>query len=221
MKTVGYRTAAFVAAYPVAAAFGFGQGFDSFDESFHESGDADLGAERPGNEVADKAAAWLRSRHDAPFFAWVHFYDPHAHHSPPEPFRSRFAGRAYDGEVAFVDAQIARLLDAVNGAGKQDDTIVLVVADHGESLGEHDEQTHAVLVYESTLRVPLIVAGPGVPGGRRAAARAGTIDIVPTLLALLGSLRRTRRCRAATSGRRLPVRACPVNPCTPRACSDA
>ena len=89
---------------------------------------------------------------------------------------------------------------------------MMVVADHGESLGEHDEQTHAVLVYESTLRVPLIVAGPGVPAGGRAAARAGTIDIVPDAAGACLASGRMRRCRAAISGRHLPVRACPVRP---------
>src|SRR4029079_10912786 len=106
LKRRGYTTAAFVGAYPVAAAFGFNQGFDTFDEEFHESGPLDAGAERRGNEVADASLRWLADRREDPFFAWLHFYDPHAPYDPPAPYRERFAGRLYDGEIAFADAQI-------------------------------------------------------------------------------------------------------------------
>ena len=166
-------TAAFVGAYPVAAAFGFNQGFDTFDEEFHESGLGDQGAERRANEVADAALRWLaRGGRGTPFFAWLHFYDPHAPYDPPPPYRERFAGRPYDGEIAFTDAQVGRVLDALRASGHDRDTVVMVLADHGEGLGEHDELTHAVLIYQSTMRVPFIVAGPGVPAGaRRVAAR--------------------------------------------------
>src|SRR5438093_5035212 len=104
LKRLGYRTAAFVGAYPVAAAFGFAQGFDTFDEEFHESNPGEQGAERRANEVADAFIRWLGPakagpyENDAPFFAWVHFYDPHAPYDPPPPYRQRFAGRPYDGE---------------------------------------------------------------------------------------------------------------------------
>src|SRR3954463_6126278 len=122
LKRRGYTTAAFVGAYPVAAAFGFNQGFDTFDEEFHESGPLDAGAERRGNEVADASLRWLADRHDDPFFAWLHFYDPHAPYDPPAPYRDRFAGRLYDGEIAFADAQIGRVLDAVHASGRDRDT---------------------------------------------------------------------------------------------------
>ena len=188
LKRRGYRTAAFVGAYPVAAAFGFGQGFDTFDEEFHESSPGDPGAERRANEVADAAARWLGSlgTADAAFFAWLHFYDPHAPYTPPSPYRERFAGRPYDGEIAFTDAQIGRVLDGLRSSGHERDTVVMVLADHGEGLGEHGEATHAVLTYQSTMRVPFIVAGPGMPGGRTISARVATIDVVPTALGLLG-----------------------------------
>jgi arylsulfatase A-like enzyme/Tfp pilus assembly protein PilF len=187
LKRRGYRTAAFVGAYPVAAAFGFGQGFDLFDEHFHESAEEQQGAERPANEVADAATAWLRSQGAVPFFAWVHFYDPHAPYVPPSPWRERFSGRPYDGEIAFVDEQIARIFDALRANGTADRTIVAVLADHGEALGEHGEATHGVLVYQSTMHVPFIVAGPGVPAGQAVAARVSTTDLLPTLLSLLGA----------------------------------
>jgi arylsulfatase A-like enzyme/Tfp pilus assembly protein PilF len=188
LKRRGYRTAAFVGAYPVAAAFGFGQGFDSFDEEFHESSPGEQGAERRANEVADAAGRWLTSTASqrAPFFSWLHFFDPHAPYDPPSPYRERFAGRPYDGEVAFTDAQIGRVLETLKASGHADDTVVMVLADHGEGLGEHGEATHAVLTYQSTMRVPFIVAGPGVPAARSIASRVATIDVVPTALGLLG-----------------------------------
>src|SRR4051812_41469302 len=182
----GYATAAFVGAYPVAAAFGFNQGFDTFDEEFHESTPEDNGAERRANEVADRALRWLSARSSGPFFAWLHLYDPHAPYDPPAPYRDRFAGRPYDGEIAFADAQIGRVLDALRASGRDRDTIVMVLADHGEGLGDHHELTHAVLTYQSTMRVPWIVAGPGIPSGGEVRARVATIDVVPTALGLLG-----------------------------------
>jgi arylsulfatase A-like enzyme/tetratricopeptide (TPR) repeat protein len=182
----GYRTAAFVAAYPVAAAFGFAQGFDVFDEGFHESPIPGEGAERPGNEVADAALKWIGAGGASPFFLWLHFYDPHTPYHPPAAFASAAPGRPYDGEIAFTDAQVGRVLDGLRAAGHADDSVVAVVADHGESLGEHAEQTHAILVYESTLRVPFFLAGPGLPAGRVVSERVGTVDVTPTLLALAG-----------------------------------
>ena len=187
LKRRGYHTAAFVGAYPVAAAFGFGQGFETFDEEFHETSPVDQGAERRANEVADAAGRWLAAAPtDAPFFAWLHFYDPHAPYSPPSPYREQFAGRPYEGEVAFTDAQIGRVLDALRAAGRDANTVVMALADHGEGLGDHGEATHAVLTYQSTMRVPFIVAGPGVPASRTIKTRVATIDVLPTALGLLG-----------------------------------
>jgi arylsulfatase A-like enzyme/Tfp pilus assembly protein PilF len=186
LKQRGYRTAAFVGAYPVAAAFGFNQGFDTFDEEFHESSPLDQGAERRANEVADAALNWLGTQTSDPFFAWLHFYDPHAPYDPPPPYRDRYRERPYDGEIAFADAQIGRVLDALRSSGRDRDTVVMVLADHGEGLGDHDELTHAVLIYQSTMRVPFIVAGPGIPRGRVVPSRVATIDVLPTALGVLG-----------------------------------
>jgi arylsulfatase A-like enzyme/tetratricopeptide (TPR) repeat protein len=181
----GYRTAAFVAAYPVAADFGFARGFHEFHEDLHESPVPGEGAERPGNEVADQFIAWLERPARAPFFAWVHLYDPHAPYAPPPPFRERFAGRAYEGEIAFADAQVGRMLDALARQGRERDTLVVALADHGESLGEHGERTHALLVHEATQHVPLILAGPGI-APRVVEDRVGTVDVLPTVLRRLG-----------------------------------
>jgi len=194
LKRAGYVTGAFVGAYPVAAAFGFGQGFDTFNEDFHETTVGDPGAERRANEVADAALRWLESsstkpglfERGHPFFAWLHFYDPHAPYAPPPPYRDRFSGRPYDGEIAFTDAQVLRVLDWLRASGHDADTVVMLMADHGEGLGDHHEQMHAVLVYQSTMRIPMMVSGPGLPAGVVVPARVGTIDVVPTVMGLLG-----------------------------------
>jgi arylsulfatase A-like enzyme/Tfp pilus assembly protein PilF len=186
LKAAGYRTAAFVGAYPVAAAFGLGRGFDEYHEGFHQVPIPGQGAERPGNEVADEVMAWLKSPPKAPFFAWAHFYDPHAPYTPPSPYREEFKDRPYDGEIAFADAQLGRILDALDATGHRDDTVIVAMSDHGESLGEHDERTHAMLIYEATLHVPLLMAGAGVPRGQVVTERVGAVDVLPTVLGLLG-----------------------------------
>ncbi len=187
LKALGYRTGAFVGAYPVAAAFGFRQGFDAFTENFKESEEPGAGAQRPANEVVDDALSWLSAPAAAPFFAWVHLYDPHAPYTPPEPYRATFANRPYDGEIAFTDAQLGRLFESLKASGRESNTIIAVVSDHGESLGEHGELTHAVLIYGSTLHVPLVIAGPGIQGGATVETRVSTVDLAPTFLRLLGS----------------------------------
>ncbi len=201
----GYETAAFVGAFPVAGAFGFARGFSVFDEGFHGTGQGQV-AERPANEVADAAVGWLRARGARPFLAWVHFYDPHEPYAPPAAERARFA-HAYDGEIAFADAQLGRLLEALRAAGLEERTLVAVLSDHGEGLGEHGESTHGLLLYESTLRVPFVIAGPGVPPRRVVEERVGTIDALPTLLSLLGLARPEglpgRDLRPALGGRPL------------------
>ncbi len=186
LKRAGWQTAAFVAAYPVAAAFGFGRGFDTFSEGLTEAQPGRI-AERPADAVADSAVErlWSLARSAQPFFAWVHFYDPHLPYTPPEPYRSRFVN-PYDGEVAFADAQLGRVLQTLREAGREASTFVVVLSDHGEGLGDHGEAGHGLLLYESTLRVPFVIAGPGIAAGTVVRQRVGTVDLVPTVLALLG-----------------------------------
>jgi choline-sulfatase len=208
LKGHGYRTAAFVGAYPVAAAFGFRQGFDTFSEDFKDSPIPGAGAQRPASDVVDATLAWLATPSDAPTFVWVHLYDPHAPYDPPEPYRTQFAGRPYDGEIAYTDAQLGRVFDWLRSSGREADTVVAVLSDHGESLGEHGEMTHAVLLYEATLHVPLLLAGPNVPAGLSVPARVTTVDLAPTLLRLLGltppPAMTGRDLRPALRGERLP-----------------
>jgi choline-sulfatase len=162
-KEAGYRTGAFVGAYVLSRRFGLDEGFDTYDDSVQRDAARVemLEAERPGAAVVDSALAWLGSQarsHHQPFFLWIHLYDPHAPYEPPAEFRG-LGGHAYDGEVAYADAQIARVIGAVEAGGAIGNTVVAVTGDHGESLGEHGENTHGMLLYDGALRVPLVISG--------------------------------------------------------------
>jgi choline-sulfatase len=175
----GYRTGAFVGSFILDHRFGLGRGFDRYDDEIPRDADEKGGtieAERRGSEVVDRALAWLKETDSRPFFAWVHLYDAHAPYAPPAPYP-----QTYDGEVAYVDAQVARLLTAID----RKRTIVVVVADHGEALGEHGELTHGLLLYEPTLHVPLIVAAPGIKA-QAVRSAVSTVDVAPTIAALAG-----------------------------------
>jgi arylsulfatase A-like enzyme/Flp pilus assembly protein TadD len=169
LKAAGYLTAAFVGAFVLDRRFGLAQGFDVYDDQIPRDPRATerLEAERPAGAVIDRALAWLNqqspvSNHQSHWFIWIHLYDPHAPYAPPPDYRGR-TGTPYDDEVAYADAQLARLVDAMRASGALDRTLVVVAGDHGEGLGDHGEQTHGMLLYESTVRVPLIVSEPGRP----------------------------------------------------------
>jgi arylsulfatase A-like enzyme/Flp pilus assembly protein TadD len=189
----GYRTGGFVGSFVLDHRFGLNRGFDVYDDEIPRDPTdlaESLEAERKGEVVVNRALAWLDQADARPFFAWVHLYDAHAPYAPPEPYRSRFAGREYDGEIAYVDAQVARLLTDLERRGLRDKTIVAVIGDHGESLGEHGELTHGLLLYEATLHVPLIIAAPEVqPGVVRQPLSAA--DLAPTIAGLAGLALRT------------------------------
>jgi arylsulfatase A-like enzyme/Flp pilus assembly protein TadD len=185
-QAAGYATGAVIGAAVLAPEFGLAQGFDHYDASMPERRANAAGFyERPAQEVTDAALAWLR-RTDGPFFLWVHYYDVHASHEPPEPFATRFPKRPYDGEAAYVDQELGRLLASLEGRDRLAGTLVAVTADHGEGLGEHGESTHSYLIYDSVLHVPLIVAGPGLPAGRRVPGVVANTGLAATLLRLAG-----------------------------------
>jgi arylsulfatase A-like enzyme/Tfp pilus assembly protein PilF len=183
----GYRTGAFVGAFVLDRRFGLSRGFDVYNDDIASArkADATLEAERPAEEVAAGAVEWLKKTDSKPFFAWVHFYDPHAPYGAPEPFGKSFAQNPYDGEIAYVDTQVGRLLAELDRQGVADHTIVLIVGDHGEALGEHGELTHGVLLYEPTLRVPMIIRAPGLLEPGAVAHTVSLADIEPTLASLL------------------------------------
>jgi arylsulfatase A-like enzyme/tetratricopeptide (TPR) repeat protein len=187
LKTAGYETGAFVGSFVLDRRFGLDRGFDTYDDAIERDPDAPSGlaAERSGAIVVDRALDWLRRRPAAPFFLWVHLYDAHAPYVPPEPFATRHAGRPYDGEIAGVDAQVGRLLQILDARGLAGRTLVAVTADHGESLGEHGEPTHGLFVYESTLRVPLLLRLSSVPKATTVREPVSLADLAPTLAGLL------------------------------------
>jgi arylsulfatase A-like enzyme/Tfp pilus assembly protein PilF len=186
LKANGFRTAAFVASFTLDSRFGIGRGFDLYDDRFQEDEILkNFRSERKADQVFAAFSAWLDGQGPEPFFAWVHFYDPHLPYNPPSPFREEFADRKYDGEIAFTDFTIGRILDKLRAKQALDSTLILITGDHGEALGERKEIDHGLFVYDNTLRVPLILSSPGeIPGGAVVTARVRLMDIMPTLLDL-------------------------------------
>lgn len=186
-RAAGYATAAFIAAYPVSRGSGLDNGFEVFDDPFVAEAEGASGAadrnERPAGEVLDAALAWLARPSTRPRFVWIHIFEPHYPYEPPAPFAQRFKANPYDGEVAAADAAVKRLLDAFPSGS---DRLVAVTSDHGEGLGDHGEDEHHLFVYDSTLRVPLILAGGDLPRGVRIKGQFRSIDLMPTLLDLAG-----------------------------------
>ena len=192
LREKGYRTGGFVGAFVLDRRWGIAQGFDRFFDDFDLDKFADAASmdsiQRPGAQVVDQALTWLGAERRVPFFAWVHLYDPHAPYEAPEPFRSRFPRTvqgAYDAEIAATDAEVGRLLDALQADGRLAETLVVVVSDHGEMLGEHGEQTHGFFIYEPATRIPMLMAGPGL-APRAVPDQVRLVDVMPTALALLG-----------------------------------
>ncbi len=183
LQRQGFDTAAFVGASVLKKRFGFGQGFAIYDDEMPEPGKG-LEAQRRAGEVVDRAVRWVEGQSDKPYFLWVHVYDPHLPYDPPPPFHENFKGRPYDGEVAYTDRELGRLFDVV--AKKSPDTLTAVLSDHGEAFSEHGEYAHGVFLYDTTLRIPFLMSGPGVPAGMRVKQQARTIDLLPTVLDLMG-----------------------------------
>ena len=196
LRTAGYATAAFVAAFPLHSRYGLNQGFDVYDDRFGETRAPTefVMPERPASVVVPLARDWIANHKAGRWFAWVHVFDPHAPYAPPPPFDAQYAGRPYDGEVAATDAALAPLLDDVAMSDRP--TLVVITADHGEALGDHGEATHGLFAYESTLRVPLIIAEVGRPSkssvrlqpdqGEVSSTSARHVDLLPTILDAVG-----------------------------------
>ena len=200
LQEAGYRTGAAIGAFPLTAQFGIDQGFEFFDDHLGAPYEDLYGQrvlpkerlffdERPASRVNEAAFPWLDAGADhkgEPFFLWLHYFDPHHPHEPPAPYDQLFAHELYDGEIAFADEALGAVLDKLEQLGVEDETIVVVTSDHGEGRGEHDESTHSLLAYQSTLHVPLIMSWPGGPQGRRVTPWVSSVDVVPTVLDLLG-----------------------------------
>lgn len=206
LRVHGYRTAAFVSGYPLRAVFGLDRGFERYDDALAETGGQFQ--DRPAAETVRAALSWLTSEpRSGPFFLWVHFYDPHDPYAPPAAYRRPGPRGDYDGEVASVDAAIGELRRGVTK--RAPDTLTVFTADHGESLGEHGEDTHGFFVYDSTLRVPLVIHLPGRINPAAPAVEPRLVDVAPTVLDLVG-LRPDQpmdgtSLRPALEGRRLEL----------------
>ena len=177
----GFATAAFVAAFPLDRRFGLIKGFQTYSDRMPRTPQGRLASERPGREVVDEAIAWLNGHRAERFFLWVHLFEPHAPYGTPGDGRP--VSLRYDAEIEEADRQVGRLLDALGP--ERSSTLVAFASDHGEAFGEHGEVAHSVFVYDTTLHVPLILAGPGI-APRVVRGPAGLVDLAPTLLKRMG-----------------------------------
>jgi len=185
-KAAGYATGAAVSAYVLRHQTGIADGFDFFDDAIEVAGAGDLLADtqRDGRLTVDALAAWLDRQADSKVFAFLHLYEPHTPYSPPPAYRG---GDLYDGEIAYADELVGRLLDRIKIRGWLDRAIVAIVSDHGEGLGDHGESEHGILLYREALQVPWILRLPaGAGGGRHVAGTLGLVDVAATLLDLTG-----------------------------------
>jgi len=196
----GFATAAFVAAFPLDHQFGLSRGFDVYGDRLPRGNDGRPANERPAADVVNDAISWLRTpgpkgpglpsgssapspQPPVPFFLWVHLFEPHAPYGDPSSLRP--AVDRYDEEIATADREAGRLIAALGSAAA--DTLIVATGDHGEAFGEHGEYAHSIFVYDTTLRVPLLMAGPGVPAGARVADAVTLADVAPTVMRALGA----------------------------------
>jgi choline-sulfatase len=188
LRLHGYATGAVVGSAVLDSRFGLNQGFDFYYDHFdfnrlQESNLEEM--ERPGNVVADTTLDWLGKNRKNKFFLWMHLYDPHYPYRPPAPFSEQYKDRPYDGEIAFADAQVGRLIGFLKANGLYQNTLIVLAGDHGESLGEHGEKNHGFFIYNATLHVPIIIRLPGSSSPRVVAELTSLADLMPTVLHVL------------------------------------
>src|SRR6266478_5772215 len=188
LKQQGYATGAVIGSAVLDSRFGLNQGFDFYYDHFDfnrliESNLEEM--ERPGNIVADLALEWLGKNYHNKFFLWMHLYDPHYPYRPPAPYSEQYKDRPYDGEIAFADAQVGRLITFLKANGLYRNTVIVLAGDHGESLGEHGERNHGFFIYNATLHVPMIIRLPGNSSPRAVSDLASLADLMPTILSIL------------------------------------
>jgi arylsulfatase A-like enzyme/Tfp pilus assembly protein PilF len=188
LKSNGYATAAFVSSAVLDSRYGLGQGFEFYFDNLDESGVEMVpgsGLERRGQDTEMEVEEWLAANRNRKTFVWMHLYDPHDPYKPPEPYATEYRTHPYDGEIAYTDEVIGKLLSRLRELDQWQKTIVILTADHGESLGEHGEPTHGVFLYDSTIKVPLLIRLPNGPR-KSIADLVRHVDIAPTILDLVG-----------------------------------
>lgn len=182
----GWSTAAFVSAAVLKKIFGLNQGFAVYDDQMPQISDTREMVSRPANITVDHAIQWLNGNSKETYFIWLHLFDAHQPYHPPREFLRQYPGRPYDAAIAFEDQQLGRFLQAVKEKSPESQTLIVLLSDHGQSLGEHGEFEHGIFLYDSTIHIPWIMAGPGIPAGLRIQQQAREIDLLPTVLELLG-----------------------------------
>src|SRR5438105_1966178 len=187
-KENGYITGAVIGSAVLDSRFGLNHGFDFYYDHFdfnrlQESNLDEM--ERPGNVVADLTLDWLSKNYQKKFFLWMHLYDPHYPYRPPAPYSEQYKDRPYDGEIAFADAQVGRLIEFLKSKSLYRNTLIVLSGDHGESLGEHGEKTHGFFIYNATLHVPLLIRPPGGPSPKVVPVLVNLADLMPTVLQIL------------------------------------
>src|SRR2546422_3978687 len=188
LKEHGYTTGAVIGSAVLDSRFGLNHGFDFYYDHFdfsrlQESNLDEM--ERPSNVVADVTLDWLAKNYRKKFFLWMHLYDPHYPYRPPAPYSQEYESHPYDGEIAFADAQVGRLLRFLKEKGLYQNTLIVLSGDHGESLGEHGEKTHGFFIYNATLHVPLILHLPGEASAKTVTDLVNLADLMPTVLQIL------------------------------------
>jgi arylsulfatase A-like enzyme/Tfp pilus assembly protein PilF len=190
LAAAGYETAGFVSAFVLDGRWGIGRGFDHYFDDFETASLKQINlasVQRDGRETVAEAVRWLDRERQAPFFLWLHLFEPHDPYKPPEPFLSRYPERPYDGEIAYADALIGEFRDVLEERALLEKSLLVLTGDHGEGLGDHDEGYHGFFVYDSTIHVPLIVRAPfGELGGRVVTDAVSHVDLLPTILDAVG-----------------------------------
>jgi len=187
LKQNGFNTSAIVSSFVLDKKFGLSQGFDTYHDTFKKASNNKYGSERKGDETTEVAINWLENNKNNSnrSFLLLHYYDPHVDYTPPEPFASKFADNLYAGEVAFTDHCIGQFIQKLKDIKMYDSTLLIIAGDHGEMLGEHGEEEHTYFIYESAIKVPLIVKLPGQKKGSIVTQPVGLVDIAPTVCSIL------------------------------------
>jgi len=186
LKEKGFETSAFIGAVVLESKFGLAQGFAHYDDTFRTPDYLkEIEAQNLAQDVFQSAHSWYEKNYQEKFFMWVHFYDPHAPYTPPSPYKEKYSD-AYDGEVAYTDVYVGKLIEMLKERNVYEKTLIVLAGDHGEGLNEHDEITHGIFLYDTTLKVPLVFHCPGiVPKERVIEKQVRTVDIMPTILDIL------------------------------------